>query len=223
MKFEVVRQRVRMRRESNVKHELPYDDFLNKTDLAERLVDFTEQQNADQEIKQEARKYLVIICVSAMDIYFAEMTGIFVQESCFEDTLLDILRQNKISLADLVEMDKEKMTLGEIVSVSQSFQNLDSINDFYSKMLGCKDFIEELSEFGAPLGKSKYSILKNDRPEFRKDIIELVRLRHLIVHHKLFGIIIDAKKLVDMVESLVSFVYAAEFYLMNAYRKYIRA
>lgn len=222
MKFEVTKKKIRMRRESDVDHLPPYDDFLEKARLAEALVDFTEQHNADQDIEQEAHKHLVVMFISAMETYFSGMAEIFVQNGWFEDSLLEILKQEKISLADLVEMYKEKITLGEIASISQSFQNFDALNNFYKKMLGCEDFVEEISRFKAPLRKGEYLILANDRPNFREDIYELLDLRHQIVHH-MSKQTLSAKRLHDMVESLMDFVYAAEFYLMNAHSKYNKA
>ena len=216
MKFEAIRKRILLARSSNVEHLVPYDSFLEKTGAAEALVDFMEQQEADPEIIQQARWYFVIMCVSAMEIYFKGTAEIFIQGGWYKDTFLEILRQDKISLADLVKMNKEKFTLGEIVSAYRSFQSLDSINKFYSKMLGCNDFVKEVSEFKSPLRKDKYLVLVNDRPEFRKDIDSLVHFRHLVIHYDTLKRALGAKRLLKMTESLMDFVVAADFYLMNA-------
>jgi len=216
MKFEAIRKRILLARSSNVEHLVPYDSFLEKTGAAEALVDFMEQQEADPEIIQQARWYFVIMCVSAMETYFKETAEIFIQGGWTKDTFLEILRQDKISLADLVKMNKEKFTLGEIISVFHGFQSLDSINIFYNRMLGCSDFVKEVSEFKAPLREGKYLILMNDHPEFRKDIDCLVYFRHLIIHHDTFKRTLGAKRLCKITGSLMDFIYAADFYLMNA-------
>jgi len=220
MKFEAIKEKILLARESNVQHLVPYDSFLEKTGAAEALVDFMEQQEADPEIIQQARWYFVVICVSAMEIYFKGTAEIFIQGGWYKDTFLEILRQDKISLADLVKMDKEKFTLGEIISVSHGFQSLDSINIFYSRMLGCNDFVKEVSEFKAPLREGKYFILMNDRPEFRNDIHSLVNSRHRVIHSDTFKRTLSAKRLHKMTGSLIDFVYAADFYLMNASGEY---
>jgi len=156
-----------------------------------------------------------------MEMYFKGMAEIFIQGGWVKDNFLDTLRQDKISLADLVDINKEKYTLGEIISASHNFQSLDSINFFYSRMLGCKDFVKEVSEFRAPLGEGKYFILMNDNPEFRNDINSLVRNRHLAIHQDTFKRTLGVKKLQKMTRSLGDFVYAADFYLMNASGGYI--
>ena len=221
MKFEANREKILLHRESNVEHLVPYDIFLEKTGAAEALVDFMEQQEADPEIIQQARWYFVVICVSAMETYFSKTAEIFIQGGWFKDTFLDTLRQNERLLADLVKIYKEKFTLGEIVSTYRSFQSLDSINKFYSKMLGRNDFVKEVSEFKASLGKDKYLILMNYHPEFRGDIKSLVRWRHLIIHHDIFKKSLGAKRLLKMTGSLMDFVYAADLYLMKASGGYI--
>ncbi len=216
MRFEAIRKRILLIRESNVQHLLPFDIFLEKTRAAEALVDFMEQQEADPEIIQQARWYFVVICVSAMETYFRGTAEIFIQGGWTKDTFLEILRQDKVSLADLVEMGKEKFTLAEIILASRNFQELNLINIFYSKMLGCNDFVKEVSEFKAPLRKDKYFILMNDHPGFREDIKSLIHWRHLIIHHDIFKRTLGTRNLQKMVGSLMDFVYAADFYLMNA-------
>ena len=216
MKFEIIKKRMLLARESNVQHLLPYDSFLEKTKAAEALVDFMEQQETNTEIIQQARWYFVIMCVSAMEIYFKETAEIFIQGGWTKDTFLEILRQDKISLADLIKMDKDKFTLSEIILVAHSFQNLDLINNFYSKMLDCHDFVKEVSEFKAPLREGKYLVLLRDNPEFRKDINNLIHFRHLVIHHDTFKRTLSAKNLHKMTGTLIDFIYAAEFYLMNA-------
>ena len=221
MKFEAIRKRILLARESNVQHLVPYDSFLEKIRAAEALVDFMEQQETDTEIMQQARWYFVIMCVSAMELYFKGTAEIFFEGGWFKDAFLEILRQEKISLADLVEMDKEKFTLGEIVSANRSFQRLESINWFYRKMLGCSDFVKEVSEFKAPFGKGKYFVLINDHPEFRVDIETLVHYRHLAIHHDNSKRTLSAKNLHKWIPSLVDFVTAADFYLMEASEGYV--
>ncbi len=221
MRFEAIRERILLIRESNVQHLVPFDIFLEKTRVVEALVDFMEQQEADPEIIQQARWYFVIMCVSALETYFKETAKIFIQGGWTKDTFSEILRQDKITLADLVKIDKEEFTLGEIISVFHDFQSLDSINFFYSRMLGRNDFVKEVSEFKAPLREGKYLILMNDHPEFRGDIKSLVHWRHLIIHHDIFKKPLGAKRLLKMTGSLMDFVTAADFYLMNASGGYI--
>ncbi|MFC1900719.1 hypothetical protein ACFLYN_03900, partial [Chloroflexota bacterium] len=156
---------------------------------------------------------------SAMETYFKGMAQIFIQGGWTEGTFLEILQKEKISLADLVAMNKENFTLEELISVTYNFQNLDLINKFYSKMLGCNNFVKEVSEFKEPLLKGK--ILIRDNPEFQKGIDSLVHYRHLVIHHDTSGRTLGARNLQKMIGSLIDFIIAADFYLMKVSDGYI--
>lgn len=214
-------KRIKLLRESNVKHLLPWDNFLEKFEGAKDLVDFIEKQETYEKIKQQARWNLVIMSVSAMEIYFKGTADIFIQGGWVSNSFFETIRQEKISLVDLVEIDKEKYTLGEIVSVTNDFQKLESINYFYSRMLGCKDFLKEVSEFKAPIGPDKFLILKDDNPEFRKEISKLVHDRHLVIHHDTFDRPLNMQYLNKMTGTLMDFVYVADLYLMKASGGYV--
>jgi hypothetical protein len=213
MSFKNTRRKIALLRESNIQNLLPYDSCIEKIESSGALLDFLEQQETETEIKQQARWYHVVMCVSAMEIYFKGMTEIFVQGGWIKDNVLEVLRQEKVSLADLMEINKENITLGEILSVSKSFQDLNSINWFYNRMLGCDDFVGKVSEFKVPLGKGKYSTLIKLHPAFRKDINSLVHWRHLAVHHDISKRILGVKELDNMTGSLIDFIKAADLYL----------
>ncbi|MCK4274081.1 MAG: hypothetical protein KAW90_04255 [Dehalococcoidales bacterium] len=216
MKFNAIKNRIKLLRESNVQHLLPIDSCMEKMRTAEALVDFIEKQEAETDIIQQAHWYFVIMCVGALEIYFKGMAEIFIQGGWFKDSFLDTLRQEKISLVDFIDMNKEEITLGELLSVSQSFQDLNSINNFYSKMIGCKNFVKEVGEFKAPLGKGQFLILNDKHPTFEKDINNLVHFRHLVIHHDTSKRTLSKKNLDRMIGSLIDFVYATDFYLMEA-------
>lgn len=221
MKFDAIKKRIKLLRESNVQHFYPIDSCMEKMRTAEALVDFIEKQDTETDIIQQARWYFVIMCVSAMEIYFKGMAEIFIEGGWFRESFLDTLRQEKISLADLIDMNKEKVTLGEIISVSQAFQDLNSINNFYSKMLGCNNFVKEVGEFKAPVGKDQYFILNDKHPNFEKDINNLIHFRHLVVHHDTSKRTLNLNNLNSMQKSLMDFIYAADFYLLDASLGYI--
>lgn len=75
-------------------------------------------------------------------------------------------------------MDR-KISIGEIVSVSHSFQNIDEINKFYSDMLGV-NFVKEIKKVEVEPEKSDPYVLKDKYPDFWRKVEELTRLRHSI-------------------------------------------
>ncbi len=162
MKLEGVIKRISLARESKVKYLLPYDNFIDKISSAAKLVDFVEDEKAGKEIRHEARKYFVVACVSAMETYFKRVAQDFIDFEWIEDDLLDVLKQDKISLADLLEINKRELSLGEIISVSHSFQDLESVNRFYSKMFGVSDFIKEIEANDVETEEGRHITLMNE-------------------------------------------------------------
>lgn len=120
-------------------------------------------------------------------------------------------------MADLFEVYKNGITIGELVSVAHSFQNLNTIDDFFGKMLGVTQFIKQVSEFRARVGDESTISLKEESPDFREKIGELVRVRHLVVHHGGFRELLDGGRLVDLTMSLAAFVWSADRYLGEWY------
>jgi len=206
--------RLKLLRESNIKYLTPMDLFLEKFKGAEALLDFVEEQASDEELKQQARWNFVIMCVSAMEIFFKRMAEIFIQGGWVHGSFFKSLRKDERLSVDLLKKDKEKYTDGEIISISNSFQNLDSINHFFTRMIG-KNFLKEISEFKAPIGQNKYIILKDDHPEFRKEISELIHYRKLVIHQDTVGRKLSKKYLYKMTGSLMDFIYASELYLAD--------
>ena len=96
MKLEAVIRMVSLARASRMRSVMPYDNFYDKIMSAVALVDFTEDQKADKEIRQEARKYFVITCLSAMETYFKRNAQAFVEARLINEDLYEILKQDKI-------------------------------------------------------------------------------------------------------------------------------
>ncbi len=215
MNIRAIINRIHLKRESKKEHILPYDNFLGKISSSAELLEFVEENKADKKIRREARKHFIITCVSAMEVYFKRMEEMLVDAQWTKSDFLAILRQNKITLADLIEIKKKKLSLGEIVSSSHSFEDLESINSVFSKILGVTDFIKEVEALKSEVEEEKRIILKNNYPNFRKEIGELVRLRHLLIHHEGFKGIIGLQRLGEMWENLDSFVGAADYYILQ--------
>jgi hypothetical protein len=222
MKLDSIIKRIKLLRESNVKQLLPIDSCMEKMREAETLLNFTEEQNAEVEIINQAKCYFIIVCISSMEVFFKGMVEIFIEGGWFKNNLKDILRQDKITLADLLDLDKEKIKLGELISVSHSFQDLDAINYFFSKMVGCSDFLKEVSEYKLQKKSDQYQTLKAGYPTFERDISELVHLRHLIIHHDSTTRTISHDRLLKIAETLMNFLFASELYLSDVAGEYIK-
>lgn len=215
MKFEAIVERVVLARESKTKHLFPYENFNEKINAAAGLLDYLEEKKATKEIQQEARKYYVITSISSMENYFKRTAQVFIEARWVDDKFLSILKQDNISLADLYNMGRKKLRLSEIFMVSHSFQNLETINYIYSKMLGSEDILKEIETFDVEFDDGTHVVLKKDFPDFRSKIEELTQLRHLIVHHESYKGVLGRDKLYNLSKNLINFINAADAYILE--------
>ena len=215
MKFENIVKRISLSRESKRENIMPYDNFYDRVTVAGKLLDFVEDEKADRKIRYEARKYIVVTLASGMEAYFKRMAQVFIDAEWVNEEFREILRREKISLADLVDIKKKELSLGEIISVSHSLQDLDTVNYFFSKMLGVNDFLKELENIEIVPESGKKYVLKSKYPDFRGKIGELLNLRHLIIHHEGFKGILGVKRLIRMAQCVFALVSAVDSYLME--------
>ena len=215
MKLEGISKRISLARESKTSHEAPYNDVYDKLFAAIELLDFVEDEKAERNIRHEARKYVVITCVSCIEVYFKRMALIFIDSGWIKDDFREILRQYNISLADLLDIKKKELSIGEIVAASHSMQDLESINRCFSKMLGRQNFLKELETVEiVPENGNKYILLQK-LPDIWARIAELLQLRHLIIHHKGFKRILGVERLLAMAQCTLAFISAADNYFSD--------
>jgi len=215
LKFENIIKRISLSRQSKRENIMPFDNFYDRVTAAGELLDFIEDEKADRKIRYEARKYIVVTLASSMETYFKRMAQVFIDAEWVNEEFREILRREKISLADLVDIKKKELSLGEIMSVSHSLQDLDTVNYFFSKMLGINDFLKELENIEiAPESGKKY-VLKSKYPDFRGKIGELLNLRHLIIHHEGFKRILGFQRLLRMAQCVFALVSAADKYIIQ--------
>jgi len=215
MKLEAIVKRISLSRESKRENIMPYDNFYDRVTVAGKLLDFVEDEKADRKIRYEARKYIVVTLASSMETYFKRMAQVFIDAEWVNEEFREILRREKISLADLVDIKKKELSLGEIISVSHSLQDLDTVNYFFSKMLGVNDFLKELENIEIVPESGKKYVLKSKYPDFREKIGELLNLRHLIIHHESFKGILGFKRLLRMAQCVFALVSAADNYIIQ--------
>jgi len=218
MKLKNVLGRIELHRKAGSNNLLALDDFYDKVNPAAELLMVIEDMKAKKEIKLEARKHFVIACVSGMELYFKKIIIVFVNSGWFHERFLTFIKQEKVSLADIYKIEKNRISLGEIISVTYSFQNLDSINKIMREMFGIDDFISEIKNYKPNIEEDDEGsldiILQEDYPDFYKKISELVELRNIIVHHmgpRRLGL----NRLLEMWENLRAFMIVTDHYILE--------
>jgi len=193
---------------------LPIDAFWEKTRRSLLLLDLVESSKSPKELKIEARKNFIINCVTALENFLKDT--IFGLTEIGNLSAREILKEEKISLYDAYKLfvDK-KVSLGELIVVRFSLNNLEQIDYLMSKLIGRK-FLDEVGKFEVKDEDNNLKFTLNNRfPEWRNRLSELFRLRHLYVHQVSFKDRLGLERIQKILETLSVFVEATEQYLFE--------
>ncbi|TCK03948.1 HEPN domain-containing protein [Phorcysia thermohydrogeniphila] len=199
--------------------DIPIDVFYEKSRRALLLLGTIEDSNVPKELKIEARKNFVINCVTALEVFLKDMIVILLysNEEWFYEKVkkLQKLRDIKLNLLDACKMfNKRKVSLGELIVATYSFQNIAHIEEVFSALTGEK-FLDKVGKVKVEDEEGKSFVLNEKCPDWRKKLEELLNLRHRFVHQVSFKERLGLKRLKNLFECLVSFVEATEQYLLE--------
>jgi len=132
---------IRLSRKSS-KHdfEASFIALENNIRNAKELNIFLEKLKADKKLKYEARNHLIITTASSADV-FLKLLAVDLIES-FGDRDEDIKKELKkytFNLGDVLELEAENVTIGEIVYATKSFYDLNEIEKFFSSLVGINE------------------------------------------------------------------------------------
>jgi hypothetical protein len=82
-------------------------------------------------------------------------------------------------------------------------------------MLGVDNYIDKVIKRKVKTMNNKTFIIEKDYPECIKMINELIRLRHLKIHHEGHKGILGAKRLFSMLDSLFAFIFTADICILE--------
>ena len=193
---------------------MPIEVFYEKIRQSLFLLRLVESSQAPKEIKTEARKNFIINCVTALENFLKDMIVGLVDIG--DLNVEDLLKGEKISLYDAYSLFvNKKVSLGELIAVNFSWQNLERINQVVSKLTG-ENFLDKLENVQVKdeEGKPKFT-LNNKFPDWRNKLFELFRLRHQFVHQVSFNDRLGLQRVKNLCKVLTAFVEAAEQYLFE--------
>lgn len=174
-----------------------YSDFQKRTMNA--YIHVLEQKKKAN--TQEALKHIIITSISAMEVFFKRCVKEAVDSNIKDcQKRLSTLKGEKLTynLSDIAEITRKKIGLGDIISMSQSFQNFEQINTFFSGLLGIASFNSEVERitmgdlesngllevsYTSDLEKARLSKLLDLCPNYQQDIRRIFEYRHTLIHH----------------------------------------
>jgi len=164
--------------------------ILGANEMSELIIFLEKNKNLIESIRKSLINYAIIRYVSLVENYFENHVRNIVDKMKYNPKVFFESDDITISLSLLDEIRKDKnFTPGNIIAEKINFQNLDNINSKMSNVYGLKYFdeIEMLS-------KKKH--ISTYLTKFKKkNLYELFRLRHEIIHKMKNADDVDLKKL----------------------------
>ena len=210
---------IRLSRQS-LKHDYESSFIVLENNIrnARELIIFLEKLKADKNLKYEARNHLIITSITSADV-FLKLLAVDLIES-FTDRDEDVKRELKkytFNLGDVLELEAENVTVGEIVYATKSFYDLNEIERFFSSLVGIneKKLREQIENWGVIINNREVRICK-DYPCYRQIIGELISMRHKLIHHGQLKRMPSLKNINTSVENLIAYLSSID-HLMEYY------
>lgn len=213
-------EKLRQKRKENA-----LNNFINKINISRGLNFITENNTKDNWLKTESRKNLLINSVTSVEVFIKE--SIKGKHVYFPEEGQKELLKEKISLWEAYELFRNtNIRTVDIIADYYSFQNLDSIQYVLSTLTG-KDFYQSMNNIELDLvNNSKYFKretlnLKNDYPNWQKNLRELFDIRHESVHDVNFKKKLGKRKTDILFDNLLAFVFILDKFFSQTIRDFI--
>jgi len=204
---------LKSRKHRKARSKIPYNVFDNKFWLCDDLIKSINKKITNPRLRYESRKQYVIGLVTSFEVYL-------------KDTLAYLIKKNKINLSKLIEKKEKifnffdvkqiiekKISLSELIVYSYSFQNLEIIEEIFSRALGIRSLFQKLGEYkffyNEEDKRNYYKLPKN----FIKDLENLFELRHSFVHEINFKKRMKMNELNYLSGSLLTIVTMLDLYI----------
>lgn len=156
--------------------------------------------------------YVIIRLVSSIEVYFRDFVREIIDDHKIEPRGIFPNDEIIISLFELEGIKaNENITRGRIVSNAINFQNLERIDEIFSKLFNVKSFLkiirmnDKLSSYTFPQGVSSYLFSW-------KKLNEVFKLRHEIIH-KMATPELESNDLRDYFASVLLFISLSDLFV----------
>lgn len=183
-------------------------NFYEKVERAVLLVNFSEDSNS-RKIKSESRRQFIISLVTAMEVYLTDLITYLIDNENIKLEKLN-LPSHQFTISNIIQIQKSKITVGELISMYTNFQNLDDINQLLSKLFDVKffDFLKTRTfTFQNTSGKLTKIHPKQD---YYKKLNIIIKNRHKFVHDLSFNQTPKCSYLSNSRDVMYDFVHCIE-------------
>ena len=150
-----------LRRSTRLRSMEPVRVFHNRLREPRRLLRLAEQKANAQSTRFEARRQFLVAVTAASELFWRVFVRINVDRCRLRSSTLDRLRKMTFTLADVQTIAGRRLSLGELIAASYSFQGTNAVNVAFSEILQINVFSEFANESFAIVEMEWYKVVKD--------------------------------------------------------------
>lgn len=131
-----------LRKSAHLRSKEPMRVYRNRLRQPERILELVEKRVEQIATKYEARRLFLVSISAAFEAYWREFVRINIDKHKVPIGTISHLKRASFSLEDVQRIIGKKLTLGELIASSYSFQGADAVNFALSEILQIKLFSE---------------------------------------------------------------------------------
>lgn len=169
--------------------------YRNRLHAPRRVLELVESSSQSPATRYEARRQFIVSVCAAFECYWRSLVRLSLDEKSIPEGSLQHLNKISFTLGDVQSVVGKRLTIGELVACSFSFQGPDAVNKALSEILQIKYFsdfgsqsfrLEEVVDLQgagnrepAVLTLTGVQLLRN----FLRDVEKCFEIRHDTVHN----------------------------------------
>lgn len=156
-----------------------------------------------ESLNSARKKWGIIQAVSALEIFTKfKIREIIDKNDDVKIRAIPLFRDIKLDYASVIEIGNQKLSLGDIASYSTNISSLDILLKRFEYVLG------EPFQSAFNVGKREFIDIEFDEEKVFRDISDLFRIRHLLIHENPNSLHIRLDQVLSLVKSAHSLVWA---------------
>ena len=157
----IIEKILKLRKSAPLKAKEPFRAFRSRLSKPYAVLFIVEKNTKNNTLIHEARRQFVVSLASAYETYWRDFIKTTINDSEIKNLYLENIRNTKFSFDELHQIMGHKLTLGELISASYTFQSTDVINCVVKNIFNIDLF--------ASFAKAKYKMTVREVVKKRKN------------------------------------------------------
>lgn len=140
--MDILQKTLELRKNYKIKSREPMRAFTQKISCSKEILRLIEKCNPSPSVKQEVRRLFLVTVAAGFELYWRDLIRIIIDKNKITLKSNPKLGDIKFTIADVETIIGNKITLGELLSYSYTFQNPQTVNKVLSYILNFDAFAE---------------------------------------------------------------------------------